>query len=175
MRVQFSCSQLAWLTFGLLLLAAGVLPAAGEDTTAATAGTSAAPETIRWPSAVGEVVFPHLRHAEELGVECASCHHETVAANLKVPHPDYFDDFWVDCAVCHTGATAPAVERKCVACHPERAVGLNLEMPTVKVAIHRSCWGCHDSGTGAEASNQCGFCHQRPERPSTSPSAAAAK
>jgi hypothetical protein len=35
-------------------------------------------------------------------------------------------------------------------------------MPTVKVAIHRSCWSCHDRGTGSEASQQCGFCHQRP-------------
>jgi len=175
MRVLSARYQLAGLALGLLLVAAGALPAAGEDTPNASAKTSVVPETIRWPSVAGEVVFPHLRHAEELGAECASCHHETVAANLKVPHPDYFDDFWVDCAVCHTGATAPAVERKCEACHPARAAGLNLEMPTVKVAIHRSCWGCHDSGTGEKASNQCGFCHQRPEWPSASPSAAAVK
>ncbi len=175
MRVRTARPQLAGLALGLLLVATAALTAAGPDTPNASATPSAAPETIRWSSAVGEVVFPHLRHADELGVECASCHHETVAANLAVPHPEYFEDFWVDCAVCHTGATAPVVERKCVACHPERAAGLNLEMPTVKVAIHRSCWGCHDSGTGAEASNQCGFCHQRPERPSAAPSAAAVK
>lgn len=129
----------------------------------AAAAPSDPPEAIRWASPIGEVVFAHLRHAEEYGAECVSCHHETVAANLEVPHPTYFEDFWVDCKVCHTGSATPAVQGKCVACHPERASGLNLEMPTVKVAIHRNCWGCHDRGTGAESAKQCGFCHQRPD------------
>ena len=147
--------RLACVALGLLLVGGtGVLAEAG------TAQTG--PETVRWSSSVGEVVFAHQRHAEEFGAECVSCHHETVAANLAVPHPDYFDGFWVDCKGCHTGASAPAVESKCAACHPERVSGLNQEMPTAKVAIHRSCWGCHDRGTGSEASKQCGFCHQRP-------------
>lgn len=163
MKLPFANSLLA------LALAAGAPLAAAAPTPAGTP-----PETIRWQSSVGEVVFPHLRHTAEFGAECASCHHETVAANLKVPHPSYFEDFWVDCKVCHTGGTAPAVERKCVACHPERAVGPNLEMPTVKVAIHRSCWSCHDRGTAEAASKQCGFCHQRPAIPASTPAAAAA-
>ena len=140
----------------------------------AAAATPQAPETVRWKSSVGDVVFPHQRHAEEFGVECVSCHHETVAADLAVPHPDYFDGFWVDCKGCHTGGTAPAVEGKCVTCHPERVSGLNQEMPTAKVAIHRSCWSCHERGTGSEASQQCGFCHQRPAPPRASPASSAA-
>ena len=69
----------------------------------ADAPPPSSPETIRWASSVGEVVFQHRLHTEEFGAECVSCHHETVAANLELPHPDYFDGFWVDCAVCHTG------------------------------------------------------------------------
>lgn len=151
-RIRLSIRLPLHLAFILLWLA-GAVAAAPVD----------APETVRWSSSVGEVVFPHLRHAEEFGAECVACHHETVAADLEIPHPTYFDDFWVDCKVCHTGSAAPAVQGKCVACHPERASGLNLEMPTVKVAIHRSCWSCHDRGTGTEATKQCGFCHQRTE------------
>jgi len=155
--------QLPALALGALLIAAAALAAPVE-----------VPETLRWMSAAGEVVFAHQRHAEEYGAECVSCHHETVAANLAVPHPDYFDGFWVDCKSCHTGSTTPAVEGKCSNCHPDRVAGLNLEMPTVKVAIHRSCWGCHDRGTGSEASKQCGFCHQRPEPPRATPAGEAA-
>ena len=89
-------------------------------------------------------------------------------------HPDYFDGFWVDCKGCHTGGPTPAVEGKCASCHPERVSGLNQEMPTTKVAIHRSCWSCHDRGTGASATKQCGFCHQRPASPRAAPAGAAA-
>lgn len=118
------------------------------------------PESIRWDSAAGQVEFAHRRHVEEYGAECVVCHHETVAATLELPHPDYFDGFWVDCKGCHTGRTERTVESKCSTCHPARVAGLNQEIPTVKVAVHRSCWGCHDRGSGAEASKQCSFCHQ---------------
>lgn len=151
-------------------LALGLFLAAGS----AWAERPPAPETVRWSSAAGEVVFAHLRHAEEYGAECVSCHHETVAAHLAVPHPEYFDGFWVDCKGCHTGGTAPAVEGKCAACHPARVSGRNQEMPTAKVAIHRSCWNCHDRGTGATATEQCGFCHQRLAPSRTAPAGAAA-
>ena len=129
--------------------------------TAYAGAESEPPETIRWPSAAGEVVFAHQFHAEETGADCAVCHHETVAASLAVPHPEYFDDFWVDCATCHTGAASAGAQR-CASCHPEQPTGPNVEMATAKVAIHTSCWSCHEQGRGADASAQCGICHQRP-------------
>ena len=107
----------------------------------------------------GKGELPEFRYTRAIGI--------FLAANLALPHADYFDGFWVDCAVCHTGSATPAAAGRCVVCHPERTSGLNLEMPTVKVAIHRSCWKCHERGTGSEASSQCGFCHQRPEKPPT--------
>lgn len=150
-----------------LLLLAGAAAASATGLGAespAIPSPPASPDTVRWASSVGDVVFQHRMHTEEFGAECESCHHETVAASLQLPHPDYFEGFWVDCAVCHTGSASPAAAGKCVVCHPERTSGLNLEMPTAKVAIHRSCWKCHDRGTGSEASTQCGFCHQRAEQ-----------
>ena len=163
MKVRCSTPRHLWLALGLL----AVTVAAPAADLPAEAPPPSSPETIRWASSVGEVVFQHRLHTEDFGAECVSCHHETVAASLELPHPDYFDGFWVDCAVCHTGSATPTAAGKCVVCHPERTSGLNLEMPTVKVAIHRSCWKCHERGTGSEASSQCGFCHQRPEKPPT--------
>ena len=164
------------LTALCLLLPTATAAASAADAKAETPAplpSPASPETVRWASSVGEVVFQHRLHTEEFGAECVSCHHETVAASLELPHPDYFDGFWVDCAVCHTGSATPAAAGKCVVCHPERTSGLTLEMPTVKVAIHRSCWKCHDRGTGSEASTQCGFCHQRSREPQSQTTKAA--
>jgi len=165
MTAPFRRPPLARLALALAGLAAAWGAAAGSGAAADP------PEEIRWPSAAGEVVFAHRFHAEETGADCAACHHETVAAALAVPHPDYFDDFWVDCATCHTGAASSAAQR-CASCHPEKPTGPNVEMPTAKVAIHRSCWGCHETGRGATASAQCGICHQRPATPAPAPAAA---
>lgn len=144
----------------LLALAA---PLARVAHAAESAAPAEPPETVRWESSVGDVEFAHRMHVEDLGTECVACHHETTAAALEVPHPDYFDDFWVDCATCHGGEAKTALAR-CGSCHPERiASGPHVEMPTAKVAIHESCWSCHESGRGAEASASCSVCHRRPE------------
>lgn len=115
-------------------------------------------ESITSSASVGAVVFPHLYHVDELGFECSDCHHETSAAALRIPHPEYFDDFWIDCESCHQGEdlTQP---QSCGNCHaPSSEVG--DETLSAKVVIHRSCWECHEVGTGAEASSSCAFCHE---------------
>jgi len=136
------------------------------------AGAGDAPETVRWASSVGEVVFPHALHAEAMEIECASCHHGTAALALEVPHPDYFDDFWVDCSTCHTGREASADAHDCATCHPQKPTRAAVEMPSVKVAIHRSCWSCHEQENGAAASAGCAFCHRR-ERGASAPAGGA--
>lgn len=129
---------------------------------ALAAGAAGPPETLTWPSSVGEVVFDHRMHVEDLGAECVSCHHETVARPLADPHPDYFDGFWVDCATCHGGAPSEAAggARSCAECHPASVHRPHVDLPTVKVALHQSCWSCHESGRGAEASASCAVCHR---------------
>ncbi|KAB2963428.1 MAG: cytochrome c3 family protein [Thermoanaerobaculia bacterium] len=161
MRRPSRLARLAWLAIAGLLLAAGApIASRAEDERAPAA---APPETIRWESTAGEVVFAHLMHSEDFGADCVACHHETSAVGLELPHPDYFDDFWIDCATCHGGSKERAALDRCATCHPERPTGPHVEMPTVKVAIHRSCWSCHEQGTGAEATGQCSFCHQQQE------------
>jgi len=182
MRVHSRVVPFAGLALALLFAAAGVAPAPGASATSDEVAAARGPETIRWPSAAGEVVFDHRMHAEDLGAECASCHHGIEAASLTLPHPGYFDDFWVNCKTCHTidgtnpaGAVgaANAGPQVCASCHPKRTARPNVEMLTAKVAIHRSCWSCHAEGRGAEASAQCNVCHQRPERPDGAVPAAA--
>jgi len=131
---------------------------------------SPAPVQIVSPSSVGEVVFPHQKHFEELGIACVDCHHETSAAVLNMPHPQYFEDFWLDCQVCHREAGAPLASLSCSSCHPGSPTSVADQTLSAKVAIHRSCWRCHDTGTGESATASCARCHDR-ERiaPSASP------
>lgn len=140
------------------LAAAVALVALGAG--AADRGDLPAADEIVSPSALGEVRFPHSLHAEELGFECADCHHETDAARLVMPHDDYFEDFWIDCRVCHHQADEPKAPQSCGSCHHASPASTADETLSAKVVIHRSCWGCHDSGTGQEAARSCGFCHR---------------
>jgi hypothetical protein len=159
------------LIFTVLLLAAGAsvlvpprapgrepAPAAIQDTL-----TPQLQETIRVSSYLGEVEFPHLDHVDAFGLACGDCHHETNAAALAIPHEDYFDDFWIDCATCHHEPGSASLEAQaCSNCHPARPQNLADETRSAKVVIHQNCWECHDSGTGAEASSNCAFCHTGP-------------
>jgi hypothetical protein len=119
------------------------------------------PAEIVVPTSVGEVVFPHRKHVEELGFACTECHHETQAAVLDMPHPQYFADFWIDCKVCHREGSAPLVPQACSACHHSSLSNIADQTSSAKVAIHRSCWRCHESGSGEKATANCAFCHNR--------------
>jgi hypothetical protein len=109
---------------------------------------------------LGPATFPHQSHLEDLGIACKDCHHETNATALRMPHEGYFDDFWIDCRICHnpTGGAA-AGPQACAQCHHGSPASIADETLSAKVVIHKSCWGCHDSGTGEEASKGCSTCH----------------
>jgi hypothetical protein len=118
------------------------------------------PEEIISPSSVGEVTFPHLFHFEDLEIECVECHHEINAAKLITPHDEYFNDFWIDCNICHNGNETVRMEAQaCSECHHTHPYGIADETLSAKVVIHQSCWGCHEVGTGAAASESCEMCH----------------
>lgn len=127
-------------------------PVAQADTTA---------QSERDPAAIGPARFPHDEHAEDLEIECKECHHETDAAPLTFPHQDYFDDFWIDCRICHHDTRPVSTEpRPCSACHHSPNGNIADETLSAKVVIHKKCWECHDTGTGAEASATCTDCHE---------------
>jgi len=157
------------LRFGLqpvLILGflAGGLPSSAQEPEQPPAGEVKAPETVDFPSPVGEVVFPHQMHSEDLGMDCEDCHHPIEAPPLESPHPQYFEQSSIKCQTCHHPADTAPQQQKCASCHDSDSVIPNHELSS-KVAIHNLCSGCHEIGTGKEASASCVVCHSGPKSP----------
>jgi len=108
---------------------------------------------------LGDVLFPHDLHYDELELECEICHHETQATVLDIPHTEYFKDFWIKCAICHREDATASGPLACSECHHSSPADVADETLSAKVVIHQSCWECHEIGTGAEASRGCSSCH----------------
>ncbi len=136
------------------------------------------PGEVHWPSHVGEVLFPHRAHVEELGLDCTECHHPTRAPRLETPHPEYFAGELGRCSLCHRGpvgdrgTAAPSGDQayRCASCHGPRTTRAG-DFPGLKVALHETCGKCHEIGTGPEASARCATCHSGPARPWHEPAA----
>jgi hypothetical protein len=113
------------------------------------------------PSMMGDLIFDHEEHAEELELDCEDCHHETNAGPLDFPHEDYFHDLWIDCGACHHEAGSPALEpASCYECHHDGQLrDIADERLSAKVILHQNCWECHEVETGVEASESCELCH----------------
>jgi Zn finger protein HypA/HybF involved in hydrogenase expression len=132
--------------------ASAATEAAGEDT--------APPPERRRSSIMGELLFDHEMHAEEMELECGECHHETNAVPLGFPHEQYFDNFWIDCGTCHHEVGSPSLEaRSCHDCHDAKLRDIADERLSPKVILHQNCWTCHEVETGVEASESCELCH----------------
>ena len=110
-------------------------------------------------TAVGEVLFSHDMHVDELELECTECHHQTNAVALDFPHETYFEDFWIDCHSCH-GEDSDGDPQACSNCHHGYSADIANETLSSKVVIHQKCWSCHEVGTGTEASESCIMCHE---------------
>ncbi|MDH3269504.1 MAG: hypothetical protein OEM46_11695 [Ignavibacteria bacterium] len=118
------------------------------------------PEEITFPSNVGEVIFPHQFHIEDVEMDCVECHHQINAEVLSTPHPEYFKSSWINCEICHN--ESGQIEQKiytCSECHHPSPENIADETLSSKVVIHKSCWVCHEVGTGTEASEICSNCH----------------
>ena len=119
------------------------------------------PNVISYESSLGNVSFPHKIHRK---MGCKNCHHQIKARELVTPHDEYLNHSWVTCQNCHdqiseTGGSYYG----CDACHHSNLENIADETLTAKVVMHKSCWSCHLSGTGAEASARCSFCHVKDE------------
>ena len=126
----------------------------------AASGPAEIPADIRFPSAVGEVIFRHQAHLKDRAIKCAQCHHQINARELSTPHPDYLQSSWINCKICHDGA-GKARQRvyACSECHPTNPIHIADETLSAKVVIHKQCWQCHPVGTGKEAGTGCAKCH----------------
>jgi hypothetical protein len=118
------------------------------------------PARQRLDPMMGDLIFDHDEHVEEIELECDECHHETNAVPLDFPHEEYFHDSWVDCGTCHREAGSPELEpQSCYDCHDRKLQGIADEHLSPKVILHQNCWGCHEVETGVEASESCELCH----------------
>jgi len=118
------------------------------------------PDEINFPSSVGQVLFHHRAHIKDHRVKCVECHHQINAKTLATPHPDHLKSSWIDCKICHNGSgTNKKSVYTCSACHHTSPVKISDETLSVKVVVHKQCWGCHEAGVGKEASQSCGTCH----------------
>ncbi len=128
-------------------------------------GRSAPPSVAaRSASMMGDVIFDHEEHADEMEIECVECHHETTAAPLDYPHEQYFHDLWIDCDACHReSGAAEHGPQSCHDCHDTKARDIADERLSSKVILHQTCWKCHEVETGAEASESCQMCHTGPD------------
>jgi len=120
------------------------------------------PNIITFESSLGNVHFPHKLH-QKMG--CKNCHHQIHAKALETPHEDYLSYSWVSCQDCHNKVEETnGLYYGCDACHHSNLENIADETLNAKVVVHKSCWACHLSGTGAEASERCSFCHVREEK-----------
>ena len=111
-------------------------------------------------SMMGDLIFDHEEHADEMEIECDECHHETNAVPLDTPHEEYFHDLWIDCGTCHREAGSPELEpQSCYDCHDTKLRDIADERLSPKVILHKNCWTCHEVETGVEASESCKICH----------------
>ncbi len=123
------------------------------------------PDTVTFPSHVGEVTFPHAMHVEDLGIDCTDCHHPVTAPKLDTPHPKTFESCSVRCDTCHGRKDTEPADHRCTTCHTKTVDAAHDAIPSVKVALHETCFTCHEVGTGPDASGSCANCHSGPKEP----------
>ena len=153
-KTMVSLGAAALLSATLNLSAQSEQPAAPKP-----AAKPKMPDVVVYESSVGDVHFPHRAHLKK---KCKTCHHQIHAAELNTPHDEYLDSAWINCRTCHTESSEfTGKYYKCSSCHHPAPQNISDETLSSKVVIHKSCWQCHDSGTGVAASESCGKCHMR--------------
>ena len=141
------------------------IPGGEEEQTDASPANPGMPDVVTFNSSVGHVLFPHKLHVEDLELECVKCHHQISAVKLETPHPDYLESSWINCQLCHDpNQQTDKTYYKCSECHHETPDNIEDETLSSKVVTHKSCWACHESGTGVEASKGCRGCHVKEEK-----------
>ena len=131
------------LIVGLLLLVIGFVGYALPRETPEN------PERVFYETAGGPVLFPHSHHCEELGMDCADCHHEIAS-----------DDQFVACRTCHT--TGEGESPTCDSCHGDAGYTADMLDHEDLVSIEgHTCDGCHIARRAADALHgSCNMCHE---------------
>jgi hypothetical protein len=136
----------------------------GADAEGKTLDDAVTLQEIVIESSVGNVIFPHDFHVTGVEMECVECHHQIHAVELDTPHPDYLESSWIKCQACHNPQSeSDQVYYLCGECHHTNLSDLTDETLSAKVVVHKSCWKCHDTRKGVDASQGCVDCHVKDE------------
>jgi len=140
------------------------VPGEAESQDSPTLEDAGSLQEILIESSVGNVIFPHDFHVTGVKMECVECHHQIHAVELDTPHPDYLKSSWINCQACHNPkSTSDQIYYQCGECHHTNPNNIADETLSSKVVVHKSCWKCHDTRTGVEASQGCVDCHVKEE------------
>ena len=140
-------------------------PVPGKEEALTASDDTDMPDEIAFESSVGNVLFPHSLHVKELEINCAECHHQIHAGELDTPHPDYMESSWINCKICHDPDSEMSKKYyKCSDCHHSVLANIADETLSSKVVLHKSCWQCHASGEGVQASESCIDCHLKEQQ-----------
>lgn len=125
-----------------------------------------APARVLLDNTGGRVVFTHLVHAQDYGLDCDECHHDGGDPDHPVPcgacHPAAFDEAW---AASHPKQFAN--KELCLRCHDsDPSAGVTPEekpdpswIPVRADAFHSQCMDCHESLGGPAGDDSCKSCH----------------
>lgn len=151
MRLSKRLVPIAAITASLAVIAvAGYLvPAKSEEV----------PYRTRFENSAGRVVFTHLKHARDYGVDCKTCHHESVPDGTK-PIP---------CGTCHAKAFDKAFTRDhvtffkdratCVSCHHTEFKKLTWNHDAHQQYTGKDCQTCHHDPKIEPRPHKCSSCH----------------
>lgn len=123
------------------------------------------PPRVLFDNGGGRVVFDHATHAQDLGYECADCHHDVVD-----------DARPLACGTCHPKEFGPKFAKEhqtafpsdayCARCHDGDPHAAGAELPDTDMiplrsdAFHGQCMGCHQSeDAGPYGDDSCTSCH----------------
>ena len=155
LKFHVSMAVLLFSTFSLLCLRAGSRARKGQLRTKfrpiqRQSVAPDVPEKITLESSVGNVVLPHDVHVKDVKLKCNVCHHQIRATELDTPHPDYLTSSAGQIAklaiaqILRTGKSTTSAPSVIIRSRNDIAD----ETLSSKVVIHKSCWKCHEAGTG---------------------------
>lgn len=156
-----------------LFVVLGIAVIAAVAGIALTPPSPAVPNKVLLPNAGGRVVFTHQQHAEDYGLDCATCHHENAESR---PDP-------LACGACH-GQTSDADFVKthtetfkddpqaCLTCHHQELASTNwdedvhqlhIDILDVEDGKETNCQSCHHDSSIEPEPMACSDCHERLE------------
>lgn len=163
--MRYNSLQRRYIPIAVIIAVCFVAAIAGY---AFTAPDKEAPVRVVMDNTGGRVIFTHMAHAEDYGLECTDCHHDDTGLDTFLPcgscHPTEFNE---EFRTTHPN-NFPS-EEACLRCHDEVPTGplaeedrpLKEDIPLRAEAFHTQCMGCHEEYGGPTGEDSCYECHAR--------------